>query len=270
MKTKKVITKQQINCIIEKYRIKLDTKNITITEQGLIDIAGDVSITNSKLKKLPLSFGRVTGNFHCSSNQLISLKGCPVFVGGSFNCFGNQLNSLKYSPKEVGGDFSCHQNLLTSLKGSPKHILGNFNAFLNQLTSLEGSAERIEGNFYIHQNELKSLKFAPVHIGKSFYVTGNLLDDLVGCPEYIGDTLTFDNDVKLYLGNRNCIVKKVIIQEQEAIPASVKTISPVVVSNQRFLPIVFKYIRYLDFYEDGSFNENYFNEVILDIKEGLR
>jgi hypothetical protein len=37
--------------------------------------------------------------------------------------------------------------------------------------------------------------------------------------------------------------------------------------------VVFKYIKYfsVDFYnEDGSFNENNFNDVIQDIKEGLK
>jgi hypothetical protein len=29
----------------------------------------------------------INGSFNCSYNQLISLEGCPEFVGGDFRCY---------------------------------------------------------------------------------------------------------------------------------------------------------------------------------------
>lgn len=271
MKTKRVITKHQVKCIIEKYRIKLDTKNIIITKQGLIDVDDDVSITNSRLKRLPLSFGKVTGNFHCSSNRLISLKGCPVWVGGSFNCYGNQLTSLKYGPIEVGGDYSCHENGLTSLMGSAKIINGNFNCFLNQLKSLSHGPIKVNGSYYAYHNELTTLEGSPDFVGGSFHVGANEFSNLVGCPNVIGDIFSFDNTVtSLYMG-KNCIVNRVEIQKQEGFFSVHKIIPQVVLDYKRQLPILFKYARTLSIWDaNGNFNNSEFDDMIYDIKTGLR
>ncbi len=269
MRAKKTITKQQVKYIIEKYRIRLGT--FTIRENGLIDVNGNVKICYTDLSKLPLKFGNVYGDFFCHSNKLATLKGCPAYVAGDFNCFGNNLKSLKYGPAEVGGDYFCHENSLISLEGSPKTINKNFNCFLNQIKKLKYGPIHVNGSYYAYQNELVSIEGAPDFVGLAFHITGNTINDLVGCPTFIGDIFSFDNDVKLYLGKRNCNVKKVVIQAQEVIPVSAKTISQIVIDNQKHLSIVFKYINFLDLYnKDGGFNESDFNNIILDIKEGLR
>jgi len=83
------------------------------------------------LSKLPLKFGRVTGDFLCQYNLLTSLEGCSIEIGGSFNCSDNQLTSLEGCPTEIGGDFWCHTNQLTSLKGAPEYIEGQVNFIPN-------------------------------------------------------------------------------------------------------------------------------------------
>ena len=49
----------------------------------LLDVTGDVDLSNINLSKLPFKFGKVSGGFYCSSNQLETLEGAPKEVGGS-------------------------------------------------------------------------------------------------------------------------------------------------------------------------------------------
>lgn len=271
MKVKKLITKHQLDFIIKKYRIRCG--QITIRSDGYIDVKGNVKICDTNLQKLPLKFGNVYGDFLCHSNKLATLKGCPRYVGGDFNCYNNvHLKTLKYGPEEVGGDYSCHENSLIDLKGSPKEIKGNFNAFLNQLTSLQGAPVKIGKNCYLHHNNLTSLEGTIVHIGGSFYISANTLNTLEGCPKFIGDILSFDNDVKLDLGNENCIVKRIVIQMQETNVAVVERCLPeVVISNQQYLPTVVRYAKYISLYDaEGDFNEGDFIDFITEVKDGLR
>ena len=133
-----------IDEICKKYKIR----NYTINDDGSIDVDGDVHLSNRQISKLPLKFGRVSGNFVCNYNIMKSLEGCPSYVGGEFACSNNNLNDLKYSPGYVGGKFDCSSNTLTTLDGSPKYVGKYFNcSYNNELTSLEHSPEYIEGGF---------------------------------------------------------------------------------------------------------------------------
>lgn len=269
MRIKKRLSRQEVLYIKKRYNIRMG--HFVIRENGLIDVNGDVYITNTTLKKLPLFFGKIQGDFYCSANKLTTLEGCPAYVGGVFNCYDNNLKSLAGGPEIVESDFSCHENKLTSLKGCPDLIKGNFNAFLNEIATLSFAPKTIEGSFYIHNNNLISLHGQLKRVGGSFHVSANFLNDLVGCPEYIGDILCFDNDVKLDLGTKNCIVKKIVIQVQERVPSSEKTLPKIVIDNQDILPVIFKYNQFIDLYEiDGFFNISEFKKLLLDIKEGLR
>jgi hypothetical protein len=94
-------------------------KSYTINEDGTIDIDGTVSIVLQNITKIPIKFGKVTGDFYVCQNKLKSLEGSPYYVGGDFDCYSNKLTSLKGSPKEVGGSFYSSNNKLTSLEGMP-------------------------------------------------------------------------------------------------------------------------------------------------------
>jgi hypothetical protein len=266
MRQNKSITKEQVRHIIERYEIEIDNY---IIKDGKLDVRGCVTIIGTSLRKLPLKFGNVSGDFFCHANQLNTLKGSPEFVGGDFNCSHNQLTFLKDGPKKVAGNFSCHENQLESLKGAPKHIFGNFNAFLNNLTSLEGAPERVEKNCSLFENQLTSLKSGPRFVGGSFHITGNMLFDLIGLPEFIGNVLSIDSTVSLYTENKNCYVKAVKIEFQQKRHKPVRLLPTVI--PEKHIPILLKYMQYLEvFSSEGIFNQTLWEEVIFDIQSGLR
>jgi len=102
--------------------------NYTINDNLTIDVKGDVNLNNRDLTKFPefIRFNKVSGNFWCSKNSLVSLEGCPSSVGGSFGCHTNNLVSLEGCPSSVSGDFWCARNNLISLKGCPTSVGGSF------------------------------------------------------------------------------------------------------------------------------------------------
>jgi hypothetical protein len=166
------ISEIEVGKICKKYNIT----NWTLNPDGTVDVNGSVYLLGQRLSKLPLKFGRVTGDFKCYSNQLTSLEGCPTEIGGDFECYSNQLTSLEGCPTEIGGSFWCSKNQLTSLEGCPTEIGGYFWCSYNQLTSLKGAPEYIEGK----------LDFMP---------NNNL-------PEYIKQILElndYDKDIQKYI-----------------------------------------------------------------------
>ena len=90
------------NLEIEKICKELGIKNFQIVD-GLVNVLGDVDISDRKLTKIPVKFGRVEGDFYCYYNQLATLEGSPQEVGGNFLCENNQLTTLEGSPQIIGG-----------------------------------------------------------------------------------------------------------------------------------------------------------------------
>jgi hypothetical protein len=173
-------TDSEIHELCEKYGIE----NYTINN-GLVDVSGNVNLSDKKLSKLPIKFGNVSGDFYCDTNQLTSLDGTPQFVGGDFYCYRNQLTSLKDAPKEVGESFNCDDNRLTSLDGAPKSVSGAFKCINNQLTSLVGCPQEVGGSFNCNNNQLTSLEGAPKEVSGWFYCNNNKLTSLEGAEETI-------------------------------------------------------------------------------------
>jgi len=116
---------EDIDSICKRYGIK----NYTINSDGTIDVDGDVYLNNKGLIKLPLKFGKVTGNFYCSYNKLTSLEGSPSYVGVGFYCYNNQLTSLEGCPKEVGDWLNCYSNPIHSIY----KLFPNHKAFMDSL-----------------------------------------------------------------------------------------------------------------------------------------
>ena len=133
-------------------------KNWTLNPDGSIDVDGDVTISMIFLTKLPLKFGKVTGNFNCNDNKLTTLEGCPTSVGGYFCCHNNQLTTLEGCPTSVSGYFACNDNQLTTLEGSPKLVDGGFECHRNQLTTLEGCPTSVGGDFNCRDNKLTTFE----------------------------------------------------------------------------------------------------------------
>ena len=169
-----------------KLKLKLNPQTNKYDCDGNLN-KNDLSIIVSEDKDgFTINFGKITGNFDCSSLGLKSLKGAPTEVGGSFDCPYNQLTSLKGAPKKVGGSFECQGNWLTSLKGAPQKIDGGFWCSGNLLTSLEGAPKKVGGSFNCMNNQLHSLKGAPQIVGGNFYCGQNPLYSLDGIGEVRG------------------------------------------------------------------------------------
>lgn len=95
--------------------------NYNIDSEGRVNVFGqDVDLTGKNLKRLPLNFGKVAGNFYCDHNQLETLEGAPISVSADFDCSYNKLSNLDNCPKYVGKGFFCNNNNLTSLENSPE------------------------------------------------------------------------------------------------------------------------------------------------------
>jgi hypothetical protein len=171
-----------IESICKKYNIT----NYTINADGSIDVNGNVYLDRNGLAKLPLKFGRVTGNFNCYDNQLTTLEGSPREVGGYFYCYDNKLTTLEGGPREVGGDFNCSYNQLTTLEGSPGEVGGSFYCHDNQLTTLEGGPREVGGAFNCYDNKLTTLEGAPREVGGYFSCQYNELTTLEGSPREVG------------------------------------------------------------------------------------
>jgi hypothetical protein len=121
-----MVDEEHVKAQLKKH-FEVDGKVNINSTTGLVDVDGDVKLKEEiKVRRLPVSFDRVVGNFDCSSNQLTSLEGAPTSVGGDFYCYNNNLVSLEGAPTSVGGGFDCIFNKLTSLAGAPTHVSGGF------------------------------------------------------------------------------------------------------------------------------------------------
>lgn len=162
--------------------------NYTVNKDGSIDVHQSIHLKNSYfdnnkkspfIRKLPIVFNRVYGNFDCSGLGLLTLEGSPSYVEGEFACVDNKLMTLEGSPSFVGNGYYCYNNKLVSLKGVPKKLDGIFSCGHNELISLEGSPSPINklNLFHCVSNKLISLKGAP--ICEKYYFDNNQLPKLI-------------------------------------------------------------------------------------------
>ena len=165
---------EDIESICRRYRIT----NYTINPDGTVDVDDLVDLFSRGLTKLPLKFGRVTGNFNCNHNQLTTLEGCPKEVGDSFYCNDNLLTTLEGSPKKVGEHFICNKNKLTTLKGCTEEVGGGFSCLLNELISLEGGPKKVGSFFDCSSNKLTSLEGYPKELDGYFECWRNPIENI--------------------------------------------------------------------------------------------
>jgi hypothetical protein len=116
-----MVNTSQVETLLKQYFDVLG--QVTVRPNGVVDVQGDVKLKrNTWIKQLPVQFGHVSGDFHCSDNELTSLQGAPDHVDGNFMCYDNHLPNLVGAPRHVGGRFACSHNKLTSLEGAPDHV----------------------------------------------------------------------------------------------------------------------------------------------------
>ncbi len=173
---------KNIDSICKKYNIS----NYTINSDGSIDVDDHVDLSNRRLAKLPLKFGKVTGSFYCHENELTTLEGSPNEVGRNFSCGNNKLTTLEGGPNYVGGSFWCYSNQLTTLEGGPNYVGGSFNCSSNKLTTLEGGPKEVGDDFDCSSNKLTTLEGGPKEVGGVFDCSDNELTTLEGGPKEVG------------------------------------------------------------------------------------
>lgn len=175
----------------------LKLKNYTINPDLTVDVNGDVDISNKSLKRIPVIFNQVKGNFIVSENQLESLENGPKIVGKNFYCDKNKLVSLDFCPQTINRNYSlnCSYNLLKTLDTLPKDI-ENLDVSYNYLETLGTSLPKNMNYLNCSFNRLKSLKGSPEKITSRFYCNNNLLESLEGGPkEVYGDYLAHRNQL---------------------------------------------------------------------------
>ena len=88
--------KNKIVAWLNEYNIK-NYKLVADDKYGfIVDVPGDVCLSDNQLKHIPVKFNIVNGNFDCNNNELTSLDFCPKLVNGYFSCSFNKLASLEF------------------------------------------------------------------------------------------------------------------------------------------------------------------------------
>lgn len=83
-----------------------------INKDMSVDVDGDVNLSLTGIKFIPVQFNIVSGNFICLDNPMTTLKGSPRVVGGVFYFNSNKLvRSIKDMPEEIGGDAVIRANI---------------------------------------------------------------------------------------------------------------------------------------------------------------
>jgi hypothetical protein len=133
---------------------------VSFDEKGVVNVKGDCE-SISKIPRIPVHFGEVTGSFNCGGAGLKSLKGCPHTVGQDFICYDNELTSLEGGPNKVIAAYICNNNKLSNLIGAAR-AAHYFSCKNNLLTSLIGGPDIVGGQFDCSENPtLTSLEGAP-------------------------------------------------------------------------------------------------------------
>ena len=168
---------------IEKIEIWLKEMNIKdyiIDDNNLtVDVFGHVDISHKKLKKIPVQFNVIDGNFYCNNNELKTLSGSPKIVNYNFDCSSNQLKSLKYAPEFIGGDFLCCYNGIKNFKelNMNDEVYGNFEASNNLIKKIHNIPKKINKTCNLSNNLIKKIQFNNQEI-ENLDLSENFLTDL--------------------------------------------------------------------------------------------
>jgi hypothetical protein len=192
---KKVVIDRLTNALVEVLDLFWNKKT------GRWDSEWSVDLTDVKMSKLPIKFGRVE-SIELNSCGLTTLEGFPIKVEELIDLSNNRLTCLQGLPKSKRLDVSY--NLLTDLSTMPQftnHSYEYFNCSGNRLTSLEGSPNAIYYECYdnlltnldgigdvkmleCYNNNITSLKGLPEVMWK-LDCNSNNLSNLIGSPKHI-------------------------------------------------------------------------------------
>lgn len=182
---------------IKAWLTKMSVTHYTITDDLTVDVDGVVDIYGKKLKEIPIQFGKVSGAFDCSDNELISLKGTPKIIQGSFNCSCNNLTSLEYLSTDPATNilsFNASFNKIKTISNFPEIFNADIDLRNNQLRTLKGISKIIKGELLLKSNLLESLEYFPSFVSETINLSENKLKDLCGLPSIINKSLYLNNN----------------------------------------------------------------------------
>ena len=134
---------------IQKISDWLDSHNVinyTIDPNTyVIDVDGDVHLDNFYHTKLPVKFGKVSGDFYVAATGITTLEGCPTFVDGRFACQNNKgLKSAVGGPEIVMGSVDFENCPISKFDGFPREVHGNLDLIGTKFTSFAGVHKHIK------------------------------------------------------------------------------------------------------------------------------
>ncbi len=95
----------------------LNIENYKINDDLVVDVTGNVNISDKGIVKLPFKFGKIDGDFNASVNRFETLDNMPNIVYGNFNISSNLLKNLKGCPSMITGDLIATNNPIKDKTG---------------------------------------------------------------------------------------------------------------------------------------------------------
>jgi len=178
------------------------------------------------------------------NNYYINSDG-SIDVSGSVELTGRGLTKLPLVFNIVTGGFHCTSNKLTSLEGAPRKIGGSLYCGDNKLTSLVGGPTTVGGSFRCSSNQITSLEGAPTVVVGDFSCQRNKLSST-------------------YTGYADLEIGRAVYLHGNNLPLQFD-------DNHDHMALVLKYQRHFEIWNDDlTLNVNNFNDLITEIKDGLK
>lgn len=125
---------------------------------------------------------------------------------------------------------------------------------------------KVSGLFHCGDNKLTTLVGCPIEVGAEFYCNNNELSSLYGAPKYVGRD--FDCDVNAITTLEYCPqLNGAFDFRDNSLPDIVKS-RLINTNNRELINIFLKYQNHFEVWS-GGFNEENFNELMTEIKDGL-
>ena len=154
-----MIDKHKIDTLLLYYKM---SSNYEIDDAGIVHVDGSVYCDRlPKTKRMPVQFGRVTGDFVIArALQPLSLKGCPSYVGKWFAIEANNgIDSLEHGPQQVDDSYTVEVgNPIKSLKGIASHVGKNLNIFTPTLKDLADLPANLKHVYVAYNKHLPVLR----------------------------------------------------------------------------------------------------------------
>lgn len=188
-----------------------------------------------------------------------------IDVAGDVTLTNKHLFELPLRFNKVSGSFYCMFNELSNLKGSPSIVGGNYDVSCNRLTSLQGMPNVIAGDFQCYENDLSTLLGGPIQVDGDVDCGDNFFESLTGLPGKVGGCFRCYNNKLLSTYSGDVDIE--ITGDFNINPATL----PVLIHNNLIhIKLIMKYQRHFMIWNDDlTLNEENFNELIVDIKDGL-